>query len=269
MKYIVVALGVAASIMLGTFSAAAAPSSARQFELVVNGKHDRTTPSVAFPMGWHHAGSFTATSPFCASGTFEDLTNDYLNGLADTRTYACTDGSGTIVTEQETWYEHKPPYTSTWRILGGTGRYGDLRGKGSFVGEPPLTGSNDDEDPSGITYRCTFRGLVDFDTTAPKIAVSSVETTRLRRPAGAYLISLALSLRDNVRGNVVAYEVTVDPDDVALRLALARGSTARGSVALTLRIKPSRDTRTVRLQLRAEDPVGNIRDSTRRLKLPR
>jgi hypothetical protein len=159
------------------------------------------------------------------------LTNDYLNGLADTRAYTCADGSGTIVTEQETWYEHKSPYTSTWRILGGTGRYADLRGQGSFVGEPPLTGSNDDDDPSGITYRCTFRGLVDFDTTAPTIAVSSVKTTKLRRPAGSYLISLALSLRDNVSGNVVEYDVAVDPGDVALNLARARGSTARGSVA--------------------------------------
>jgi hypothetical protein len=47
----VVAFGIAATFTLGTFSAVAAPSSARQFELVVKGKHDRTTPSVAFPMG--------------------------------------------------------------------------------------------------------------------------------------------------------------------------------------------------------------------------
>lgn len=269
MKIVFLTIGLVAAITFGALGAVAAPLSARHFELVVDGKNDAVVPpTVAFPMGMRHVGTFTATSPFCPSGTFEDLTNDYLNSFGDTRAYTCTDGSGTIVTEQETWYEHKLPYTSTWRILGGTGRYANLRGKGSFVGGPPLTGGGDD-DPLGDTYRCTFRGLVDFDSTAPTIAVSSVKTTKLRRPAGSYLLSLSLSLRDNVRGNVVAYEVAVDPGDGGLYLAQGKGSTGRGRVAMTLRIKPSRGARTVRLDLRAEDPVGNIRDATRTLKLPR
>jgi hypothetical protein len=234
---------------------------------VVDGRNDAVPTSVAFPNGMRHVGTFTATSPFCASGTFEDLTNDFLNSFGDTRTYTCADGSGTIVTEQEDWFELKPPYTSTWRILRGTGRYTDFRGKGSFVGGPPLTGGH--EDPLSVTYRCTFRGLVDFDSTAPTIAVSGSKVTKLKRPAGSYSIRLALLLRDNERGNAVAYEVAVEPGGGGLYLAQREGSTSTGTAAMTIRVKPARGTRTVRLQLRARDPVGNIRDATRRLTLPR
>jgi hypothetical protein len=269
MKCAVVAFAMAATITLGTFSAVAAQTSAQQFTLVVNGKNDQVTPSVAFPMGWRHVGSFTASSPFCASGTFEDLTNDYLNSSGDTRTYTCADGSGTIVTEQETWYEHKSPYTSTWRILRGTGGYAGLRGKGSFVGEPPLTGSNDGDDPSGVTYRCTFHGVVDFDVVAPTITASRATITKLRRPSGSYALGLRLALRDNVRGNAVSYTVAIEPAGGGLYLVEKKGTSRAGEVTLRVRFRPQTDARQIRLNLRAEDPVGNWRWVMRRLKLPR
>jgi hypothetical protein len=124
---------------------------------------------------------------------FWDLTNDFLNSFEDTRLYTCDDGSGTLTTFQEDWFELKPPFTDTWRISTGTGRYADLRGKGTFRGE--LLSSNH-EDPLSVRYRATFTGVVDFDAVAPT-------------------------------------------------------------------------ARVVRLHVRAEDPVGNWRWSTRRLKLPR
>ncbi|HEU0304567.1 MAG TPA: hypothetical protein VFR32_08300 [Gaiellaceae bacterium] len=267
MRYAVAIVGVAAAVTFGTLSAVAAPSSPTPFKLVVDGKNEAVAPSVAFPNGMRHVGTFAATSPFCPSGSFEDLTNDFLNSFGDSRLYTCDDGSGTLTTEQEDWYELKPPYTSTWRVLGGTGRYADLRGKGSFVGGPPLTGGH--EDPLNVTYRSTFSGMVDFDSVAPAIAVKSVKTTKLQRPAGTYSIRVAFSLRDNEAQDSLAYLVAVEPAGGGLYLAQKQGSTTSGKATVTLRVKPASGAQKVLLQLRVEDPVGNWRWLTRRLKLPR
>ena len=45
-------------------------------------------------------------------------------------------------------------------------------------------------DPGGVTWRRTFRGAVDRDAVAPTITLSSATAKKLRRPAGAYEISL-------------------------------------------------------------------------------
>ena len=261
-------VGVAAGLTIGVGGAGATSTVAVPFELVVDGRHEKMPRSPEFPFEVRHAGTFTATSPFCASGTFADLTNDFLQSSVDLRLYTCADGSGTLTTQQEDWFEHKKPYTDTWLIVGGTDRYANLRGKGVYVGGPALTGE-DSEDLFPVTYRCTFRGMVDFDAVAPTIAASSATLTRLRQPAGSYSLRLRVAMRDNQRANAVAYMVAVEPAGGGLYLAEKKGSGPAGKVTITLRIRPESGARKVLLHLRAEDPLGNWRWVTRQLKLPR
>jgi hypothetical protein len=261
------AFAVAAAMAVGAVGAAASPMTAIPFELVVDGSNQQVPQSPDFPFGVRHVGTFTASSPFCASGTFADLTNDFLDSSADSRLYTCADGSGTLTTQQEDWFELKPPYTSTWHILGGTGSFADLRGKGSYFGGPPLGGNH--EDPFSVTYRSTYRGIVDFDVVGPTITVSNAKLTKLRRPAGAYSLRLALSMSDKERGSRISYTVWVEPGGGGLYIAQKKGSTAAGTVTMTIRFRPASGMRAVRLELGAEDPVGNWRWITHRMSLPR
>jgi hypothetical protein len=267
MRLVAATFVVGASIAVGAVNGVAAPKTATPFELVVAGFNQQVPQSTDFPFGIRHAGTFTASSPFCASGTFADLTNDFLDSWVDSRLYTCADGSGTLTTEQEDWFELKPPYTSTWRILGGTGRYADLRGKGSFLGGPPLTGCPCD--PLNVTYHSTFSGIVDFDVVGPTITVSKAKVTKLRRPPGSYSLRLRLAMRDNEEGSAIAYMVAVEPAGGGLYLAQTTGSSPAGTVTTTLRIRPQKGARKILLHARAEDPLGNWRWVTRRLTLPR
>jgi hypothetical protein len=267
MRLAIVALGLTAAIVIATTSAVAARSAAQPFELVVIGVNEAVPTSPAFPSGIRHSGTFTATSPFCPSGVFWDLTNDFLNSFSDTRLYTCADDTGTLTTNQEDWFELKPPFTDVWRIVEGTGRYADLRGKGTFRGELLVPGVH--EDPFSVVFRATYTGSVDFDSVGPTITVSSAKLTRLRRPAGTFSLRLGLSMRDNRPGNQIAYTVAVEPAGGGLYLVAKKGTAPAGKVALTLRFRPSSGARAVLLQLGGEDPVGNTRWSTKRLKLLR
>jgi hypothetical protein len=262
-------LGVVFALAVGVGGAGATPTAAVPFELVVDGHHETVPQSPEFPYAIRHAGTFTAGSPFCASGTFVDLTNDLLLTSVDFRLYTCADGSGAITTQQEDFFEHKPPYTDTWLIVRGTGRYVDLRGKGTYVGGPPLTGDPADEDPLTETYRTAYRGMVDFDAIAPTVTLSSATIAKLGRPAGSYALRLRLVLRDNKPGNPISYTAAVEPAGGGLYLVEKRGTSRARTVTLNLRIRPEPRARKVLLDLRAEDPVGNWRLVTRPLKLPR
>jgi hypothetical protein len=265
-KYALVALVLTAAVTPGAIVAVAAQSKASPFELVVAGEHEAVPVSLAFPFGIRHRGTFTASSPFCSAGTFFDLTNDLLDSESDTRLYTCADGSGTLTTRQEDWYEHKPPFTDTWRIVKGTGRYADLRGNGSFRGEF-LSGNP--EDFLTIVFRSTLDGFVAFDAIAPTVNLLAAKVTKLRRPSSTYAIRLTLMMRDNEPGNAVSYTVAVEPGGGGLYLAEKKGSAAPGKVTIALRIRPTTGARTVLLQVGAQDPVGNSGWSTHRLKLPR
>lgn len=266
LKYLGVAVGVAAAITMGATLAFAGRSQAGPLEFVATGWHEAVPGSDAYPFGWRHTGEFTAGAPFCASGTFVDLVYDGLNGLDDVRLFSCGDGSGTLTMATMTWCEHRYPFTDSWRIIDGTGRYATLRGKGTYSGQ--FVSGNED-DPLSVVFRSTLRGFVDFDSVAPTIGVSSPKVTKLTRPMGTYAIRLGLSLRDNDQGNTISYTVAVEPAGGGLYLVQKKGSTSTGRVAMTLRIRPAPDMRKVLLQLGVEDPVGNTRWSTRRLKLPR
>lgn len=266
MKHAVFAFGLVAAAMASWAPASDEMRSATtDFELVVTGEREGVPPSPEFPNGIRNRGTFSASAPFCTSGTFVDLSNDFLNSFQDTRRYTCSDGTGTLTTRQEHWYEVKPPFTDVWSIVAGTGRYTDLRGRGNFRGEI-LTRNGDD--PLAITFRSVMRGLVAFDAVAPTIAVSTAKATKLRRPAATYSIRVAFLLRDNETQPRLSYLVAVEPSEGGLYLGQKRGSTATGRVTASLRVKPAKRSRTVQLHLRAEDAVGNWRWLTRRLKLP-
>jgi len=128
--------------------------------------------------------------------------------------------------------------------------------------------SGDPADALSVVFRSRLTGFADLDSAAPTVFVSSAKATKLRRPAGAYSIRLTLAIRDNEAENTVSYVVTADGGP-ALGLAEKKGSTAPGSVTTTLRVRPGADVRMIVLRIKAEDPVGNTRWSTRRLKLPR
>ena len=111
-----------------------------------------------------------------------------------------------------------------------------------------------------------MKGFADNDAVAPAIAISEAKVTKLR-PAGAYSIRLAVSIRDNVEGNEVAYSVTATSGGATP--ANTVGSTASGRVSMTLRVHPRSTARTVALRIRTTDPVGNESSLSRSVKLPR
>jgi hypothetical protein len=105
-------------------------------------------------------GTFTATSPLCASGT---LVSEPIGGgggsvafaVVGRQHFSCDDGSGTFTILFHP--QNHPPDFATggpWSGLGGTGAYAGLRGHGDFslVGFIP---------PSGAV--ATYVGVVHFD----------------------------------------------------------------------------------------------------------
>jgi len=159
-----------------------------------------------------------------------------------------------------------------WTIVEGSGRYASLSGKGTYSVENlgPLEGPTWD-------FRAKLQGLVDWgaepdqpedgdtvaptnaDTVAPTIAIASARAAKLRRPAGAYSIKVALALRDDVEGNTVAYRLRVTQTRLhrLVDLASREGETASGSVLTTLRVVPGKRARSIQLRLTASDPFGN------------
>lgn len=265
MRVVAVVL-LAAGLGVGAAGAAGMPSTAASLTLIVDGHHESVAPSDAFKFGIRHVGTFRAGAPFCASGTFADQMYDGLDGRDDSRIYQCDDGTGTLTVAQEAWFEHKFPFTDSWRIIEGSGRYSGLRGKGTFRGEQ-LDGS--DEDLLTITYRSVLSGYIDYDSVAPTITISEARVTKVRRPSRTYVLRLSLSIRDGKATNTVSYTVAVEPKGGGLYLVERKGSTSEGRVTMTLRFRPPRAASSILLQLRAEDPVGNWRWVTRPLRLSR
>ena len=203
---------------------------AGSFKLVFEGRHvPATIPSET---GVMHVGTFSASAPFCASGTVVDL--EFYGPGAVRRSYTCGDGTGSMFVRSSTpRFEHVTGGSGSWEILGGTGRYVSLRGKGAWTS---VYLGGDPTDYGTITFRSTSTGIADLDADAPQIVVSRSTATKLRRPVGAYQLRLGFSARDNVEGNAVAYQVTVKAGTTDL--AFRRGVTGTGTASLTLRVRP-------------------------------
>jgi len=88
---------------------------------------------------------------------------------------------------------------------------------------------------------------------------------KLRRPKGAYRLRFGLSFSE-AAGNVVSYELKViDPRN---RLEVSKfGETSTGTVSLSLRVRPTKRTRVLRIEVEATDPVGNAAQLARTLRI--
>ena len=231
-----------------------AGASVSSFQFVFDGRHIPAPITSAHSVT--HVGTFTASVPFCASGTVVDLE---LEEVAVERSYTCGDGTGSMNVRSTTPHlEHATGGSGRWVILGGTGQYGSLRGKGTWT-SVPLDGG----DPSA--FRSTASGIADLDADAPQIVISRSTATRLRRPVGVYLLRLGFSARDNVDANVATYQVTIKAG--ATDLAFRRGATVAGTVSLTLRVRPPKGSRRIQIVITASDPLGNERKLVRSLTL--
>lgn len=236
-----------------------AGASVSSFEFVFDGRHvPATIPSES---GVMHVGTFTASAPFCASGTVVDL--EFQGPPAVLRAYTCDDGTGSMIVRSTTpRFEHDTGGSGRWAILDGTGQYASLRGKGDWT-SARLGG--DPTDFGTITFRSTSRGIADLDADAPQIVVTRSSATRLRRPVGVYLVRLGFSARDNVEGNVASYRVTIKAG--AYDLAFRRGATIAGTASLALRVRPPKGSRRIQIVIAASDPLGNERTQVRSLRL--
>jgi hypothetical protein len=244
-------VGLAGVVAVSAATALPARSTASAFELTLEATwYDG--PWVFSPQG----GTFRSRAPFCATGTFVE---GYVRSDGRGWWFRCDDGTGSLAVSIS-------QDNTTWRIRDGSGSYSDLRGSGSLRGESLPCESCDPE--SGSPWRGSLQGVVDRDAIAPSIDISSATATKLSRPA-AYSIKIALALRDDVEENPVAYKLRVT-DRRGVELASKEGTTASGSVSMTLRVVPSsKRIRSVQLRLSGSDPIGNEVSLARSLKLPR
>ena len=248
--------------VVGVVGAAVAGSSAASsFELTFEGRH---VPAADSPQGVWHVGSFTASGGFCSSGTATTLG---VNAITATdaeaiRLLTCDDGSGTVTARVVT-IEREHEGAGTWRMVEGTGQYVNLRGQGSFTS---VRTGGDPRVHASITFRSRWTGVTDLDDVAPAIAVSSATVAKLRRPKGSYRVRVAFSAQDTP-GSAVRYQVIVRAG--FLLLDLGTGQTTSGTAAMALRIRPAKNTRTVRLEITTTDGVGNESTLARSLRLPR
>jgi len=236
-----VVAGLAAPVVLGIgATAGAAPAAPVAFELEYFANHVPNADSSKFPGGFRHEGPFTASAPFCPTGTGVDLRHFGVTG-AD-RLFTCDDGSGTA-TLNLVGDEHNIP--GAWKFIEGTGRYATLRGQGASPGSFA----------PGFDHHANYRGVVDFDNVAPTISISTAAVKKPSRPKGPHTLKVVFSAPDNVAGNQVAYTLTAQ--SAGLYLGSRSGQTSGTPVTVTLRIRPAKTARMVRIAITASDQVQN------------
>jgi hypothetical protein len=249
-----VAIALSAVIALAAVRATAAPT---PFLLTFEGAHfaDSTLSG-----GLRHDGRFTASAPFCSEGRAYDARHLETAGLLNVlRTHTCDDGSGSFAAFMPNVRgEHGG--TGVWRIVEGTGRYATLRGQGTYTGA--LTSG----DPSAfetVSYRTEWRGVVDFDADAPAIESFTATVRKLRQRVRTYALRIGLAAGD--ASLPISY--TVDLRTGRTLLDLKRASTASGRATITVRIRPPRAARSVRILLTASDVLGNVTSTSRAFRL--
>ena len=244
-------LSLAAGIVLGTVlallttGASAAPT---PFTLTFNGAH---FVDASFPDGIRHDGRFTASAPFCPAGRAYDVSHVVTpSGFLDVmRLHTCDDGSGSITAFMPVVRgEHGG--AGTWQIVEGTGRYAQLRGKGTYIGTHL---SGDPDDFLTVVYRAEWQGFVDFDADPPAVESLSASARKLPKRVRVYALRVAVTGRD--ASSPISYAVDVRAGRVPLEFKIV--SMTSGQAAVTLRISPPRGARSVRIGVAATDVLGN------------
>jgi hypothetical protein len=200
-------------------------------------------------------GRFAASGKFCPRGSFENDqtgTPDLVKSF--TRTFTCDDGTGSIKVRGVGTREDRGGAKGRWQIAEGEGRYARLRGRGTWR----VTAA-------GITdFISSWRGVTDFDTAPPRVRIVDGDAAPRVRQQGRSTVTVVFRARDNVARNPVSYIVTAVAG--GRRLARAEGVTRGGEVVARLVVRPGR-VRTVRVEVAADDPVGNRALATRRVTL--
>ena len=96
------------------------------------------------------SGTFTTTGALTISGpAFMHVELNPFNGIRAhcVVTLTPSDGSGTIIIDQQCQFASSPP-KGRWEIVGGTGAYANLNGHGSLTMPPPLV-----EAMTGVIYQ--------------------------------------------------------------------------------------------------------------------
>jgi hypothetical protein len=233
--------------------AAAAPTA---FSLRFEGLH---VPDAALSHGLRHDGRFTALPPFCAAGRAYDVRHFGEDSLSVHRLHTCDDGSGSFTAFMpNVLNEHRGQ--GAWRIVEGTGRYATLRGfgtyRGTLLGGDPLLFDT-------ITYRTDWQGAVGFDADPPALESLAVTARKLPLRQRTYVVQVALVARDQSAPVSYTVEVRTGSADVVSKL----GSTSSGRAAITFRIRPARAVRSARIELTAQDALGNAMSATRSVQL--
>jgi hypothetical protein len=247
---------VAAIVAVVTSAAGAAPSA---FHLTVEGHIGHALGGALL-----HDGTFTASPPFCSSGTGVDLWASPARPMVSYRLLSCDDRSGSLTVRLvDTEAEHTRGRTGIWRVVEGTGPYAELRGMGTLTGMPL---GSDAGHPGTPRFRTEWSGIVDFDVVAPPIVV--LRSRAWKRPGAVrdYVVGVAFTAADDVDGNRVSYKVSAFRS--GRLLASKQGDLLTGATSVSLRIRPPGRPRMVRLEIQAWDPVGNTRLAVRSQELP-
>ena len=235
---------------------------AAPFEIMIDAVRSPAGPPEKFFAGFRHEGTFTASLPFCPTGSAVDL--EWLGPLGAVRgkrEFTCGDGSGTITGSQQVLETDLSTYLKgVWRIVAGTGPYATLRGKGTF--STALTG----DDVLRRRIHETWSGLTGFDATPPRIAVSRARVDKLKRPRGAYSGRIVFSAQDGSEEGGVSYLMTVRG---GTHLLASRSGIASPTASITFRVRPRPTIRRLRVVIVASDALGNESTISRLLKLPR
>ena len=206
------------------------------------------------------SGTFAASAPLCAEGTFVDGTGSR-NGtrIRVDRSLSCADGSGGVTVVYDGVVEFLDG-SGRWWVASGRGRFADLRGTGSTsnvsITHDPQTGSG--------TFRNTFTGVAAFDAVPPDVVVTAASVRRISKRPPVQRLRVAFRAVDAAATLPLTYALhVVDPFGRSLH---ARTGTTIGTVA-TLTLRTRLRTRNLRFTLAVRDDVGNERLVTRSLPM--
>jgi hypothetical protein len=103
------------------------------------------------------------------------------------------------------------------------------------------------------------------ERTPPTVEISQASVAKLRSPPGSYVLRLTFSVRD-APGKLVRYRVAVLGNGRFLASRL--GATRYGRASATIRVRPARKVRRLRIVITASDPRGNETTASRSVCLP-
>jgi hypothetical protein len=200
-----------------------------------------------------HEGTFTASVPLCASGS-------WLGSGGGTRVFTCKDGTGTFKANFAGEFEHTTGAVGPWTISGGTGNYAAVRGKGMAT-----TDFSTGEKTSPITFNTTWSGIIDFDATAPTGSITKVKIVRSSKPPGKWTVRVSFSARDNEESSPVTFSATATA--AGSLLSSRTGPITAGTGSFTVAFRPGKRLRLLRVEIELIDQWANVTTIKKTIRL--